>query len=174
MQLVLQRCCQTSWIAMLGVLPPSSNLPCNESPKLLTGMNEGGKRSLFQSAFCRNTGKQVACFRRLRRVSLFLQIYWEQCTRAGAAKPQDARHEGGSAISHARGHLRVSRFARRTTKQRETARSLMFLLPVLPKLQYSWHLWRIVKRKKLLSSIKTANCACKSKYSFMDMFSTAI
>jgi len=39
---------------MLGVLPPSSNLPCNESPKLLTGMNEGGKRSLFHSAFCSN------------------------------------------------------------------------------------------------------------------------
>ena len=28
------------------------------------------------------------------------------------------------AISHARGHLRVSRFARRTTEKRETARSL--------------------------------------------------
>jgi len=42
--------------------------------------------------------------------------------RAGAAKPRDARNEGG--ISHARGHLRVSRFARRTTEKRETARSL--------------------------------------------------
>ena len=29
------------------------------------------------------------------------------------------------AISHARGHLRVSRFARRTTEKRETARSLL-------------------------------------------------
>ena len=28
------------------------------------------------------------------------------------------------AISHARGHLRVSRFARRTTEKRETTRSL--------------------------------------------------
>ena len=28
------------------------------------------------------------------------------------------------AISHARGHLRVSRLARRTTEKRETARSL--------------------------------------------------
>ena len=28
------------------------------------------------------------------------------------------------AISHARGHLRVPRFARRTTEKRETARSL--------------------------------------------------
>ena len=36
---------------MLRVLPPTSNLFCNESPKLLTGMNEGGKRSLFHSAF---------------------------------------------------------------------------------------------------------------------------
>ena len=61
MQLVLQRCCQTSWIAMLRVLPPSSTLPCNESPKLLTGMNKDGKRSLFHSAFCSNIGKQVVC-----------------------------------------------------------------------------------------------------------------
>ena len=30
------------------------------------------------------------------------------------------------ATSHARGHLRVSRFARRTTEKRETARSLSF------------------------------------------------
>ena len=47
--------------------------------------------------------------------------------RARAAKPREARNEGGSpsrAISHARGHLRVSRFARRTTEKRETARSL--------------------------------------------------
>ena len=29
------------------------------------------------------------------------------------------------AISHAHGHLRVSRFARRTTEKRETARSLL-------------------------------------------------
>ena len=28
-------------------------------------------------------------------------------------------------LSHARGHLRVSRFARRTTEKRETARSLV-------------------------------------------------
>ena len=32
--------------------------------------------------------------------------------------------ETSRAISHARGHLRVSRFARRTTETRETARSL--------------------------------------------------
>ena len=47
--------------------------------------------------------------------------------RARAAKPRQAQNEGGSpsrAISHARGHLRVSRFARRTTEKRETARSL--------------------------------------------------
>ena len=30
------------------------------------------------------------------------------------------------AISHARGHVRVSRFARRTTEKRETARSLPY------------------------------------------------
>ena len=34
-----------------------------------------------------------------------------------------ARNEGGS--SHARGHLRFSRFPRRTTEKRETARSLV-------------------------------------------------
>ena len=34
------------------------------------------------------------------------------------------------AISHARGHLRVSRFARPTTEKRETARSL-FLMSIL-------------------------------------------
>ena len=39
------------------------------------------------------------------------------------------------AISHARGHLRVLRFARRTTEKRETARSLVLAwLPVV------WHL----------------------------------
>ena len=32
------------------------------------------------------------------------------------------------AISHARGHLRVSRFVRRTTEKRETARSLTCIL----------------------------------------------
>ena len=32
------------------------------------------------------------------------------------------------AIGHARGHLRVSRFARQTTQKRETARSLLFSL----------------------------------------------
>ena len=34
------------------------------------------------------------------------------------------RAKRGRAISHARGHLRVSRFARRTTEKIETARSL--------------------------------------------------
>ena len=50
---------------------------------------------------------------------------------AGAAKPRDARNEGvplpSRAISHARGHLRVSRFARRTTEKREAARSLVLV-----------------------------------------------
>ena len=31
------------------------------------------------------------------------------------------------AISHARGHLRISRFARRTTEKREAARSLVLV-----------------------------------------------
>ena len=42
-------------------------------------------------------------------------------TRAAIWAPLQAR-----AISLARGHLRVSRFARRTTEKRETARSLYF------------------------------------------------
>ena len=42
----------------------------------------------------------------------------------GAAKLREARNVPSRAISHARGYLRVSRFARRTTEKRETARSL--------------------------------------------------
>ena len=33
---------------------------------------------------------------KLRAVSLFLQIHWGECTLARAAKPRDARNEGGS------------------------------------------------------------------------------
>ena len=33
---------------------------------------------------------------KLRAVSLFLQIQWGECTLARAAKPRDARNEGGS------------------------------------------------------------------------------
>ena len=43
----------------------------------------------------------------------------EAARRAKRGQPLPSR-----AISHARGHLRVSRFARRTTEKRETARSL--------------------------------------------------
>ena len=43
---------------------------------------------------------------------------------ARARELRDAKR--GHAISHARGHLRVSCFARRNTEKRETARSLMF------------------------------------------------
>ena len=43
---------------------------------------------------------------------------------ARARERRDAKR--GRAISHARGHLRVPRFAQRTTEKRETARSLMF------------------------------------------------
>ena len=42
----------------------------------------------------------------------------EAARRAKRGQPLPSR-----AISHARGHLRVSRFARRTTEKRETARS---------------------------------------------------
>ena len=40
------------------------------------------------------------------------------------ARARERRSRPYHAISHARGHLRVSRFARRTTEKRETACSL--------------------------------------------------
>ena len=43
----------------------------------------------------------------------------EAARRAKRGRPLPSR-----AISHARGHLRVSRFAGRTTEKRETARTL--------------------------------------------------
>ena len=41
----------------------------------------------------------------------------------------EAASRANRAISHARGHLRVSRFARRTTEKREAARSLLSRVP---------------------------------------------
>jgi len=40
------------------------------------------------------------------------------------------------AISHARGHLRISRFARRTTEKRETARSLAIRMLTVETLRF--------------------------------------
>ena len=45
-------------------------------------------------------------------------------TRAAAREEKKKVPLLSRAISHARGHLRFSRFARRTTEKRETARSL--------------------------------------------------
>ena len=42
-------------------------------------------------------------------------------------RSRETRETRAAAISHASGHLRVSRFARRTTEKRETARSLLNL-----------------------------------------------
>ena len=53
------------------------------------------------------------------------------------------------AISHARGHLRFSRFARRTTEKRETARSLVHELKI--------------KLLKLLSAVLFYSCS-RSQY----------
>ena len=62
MHLVLQHRCKTSWIAMLRVLPPTSNLACTKSG-LLTGLNMGGKtRNNDFQLRCSNVAKQVACF----------------------------------------------------------------------------------------------------------------
>ena len=41
-----------------------------------------------------------------------------------ARRAKRGRQPPSRAISHVRGHLRVSRFARQTTEKRETARSL--------------------------------------------------
>ena len=41
----------------------------------------------------------------------------------------EAARRANRAISHARGHLRVSRFSRRTTEKREAARSLLSRVP---------------------------------------------
>jgi len=43
---------------------------------------------------------------------------------SGEAARRAKQGRQSRAVSHARGHLRVSRFARRTTEKRETARSL--------------------------------------------------
>ena len=61
-QLVLQHCCKTSWMAMLLVLPPTSNLSCNKSGCWQV-WTWGVKRviSLFNS-FCSNVARQVARF----------------------------------------------------------------------------------------------------------------
>ena len=68
----------------------------------MRGCAEAGPRLVFSEVLgiLGYTNTVFVRFHRLRAVSLFL--------------------------SHARGHLRVSRFARRTTEKRETARSLMF------------------------------------------------
>ena len=44
--------------------------------------------------------------------------------RGSGEAPKRGQPLPSRATSHARGHLRVSRFARRTTEKRETARSL--------------------------------------------------
>ena len=60
-QLVLQYCCKTSWIAMLRVFPPTFK-PVNNLICCKTGLMWVVKRatSLFNS-FCSNIARQVAC-----------------------------------------------------------------------------------------------------------------
>ena len=48
--------------------------------------------------------------------------------RRGAAREEKELSLPSRVISHARGHLRVSRFARLTTEKRETARGLHHIL----------------------------------------------
>ena len=58
-----------------------------------------------------------------REQSLFLFRFSESNARARVRQSRERRLPS-HAISHARGHLRVSRFPRWTTEKRETARSL--------------------------------------------------
>ena len=62
MQLVLQHCCKTSWIAILGVLAPTSNL--SSTNQVVDRFERGWKNpqhTPFHS-FCSNVAKQVAHF----------------------------------------------------------------------------------------------------------------
>ena len=62
MQLVLQHCCRTSWIAMLCVLPPMSNLSCDKSGcRQVWAWVVKHATSLF-NLFCSNVARQVARF----------------------------------------------------------------------------------------------------------------
>ena len=49
----------------------------------------------------------------------------EAARRAKRGRQPENRSLPSRPINHARGHLRVSRFARQTTEKRETARSLV-------------------------------------------------
>ena len=60
--------------------------------------------------------------------SLFFFRFSESNARARERRSRETRETRAAAISHARGHLRVSRFARPTTEKRETARSLPLAL----------------------------------------------
>ena len=59
--------------------------------------------------------------------SLFFFSFSESNALARERRSRETRETRAAAraISHARGHLRVSRFARQTTEKRETARSLV-------------------------------------------------
>ena len=77
---------------------------------------------------------------RLRAVSLFFFRFSKGSARTRERRSRETRETRvaaffvplpSRAISHARGHLRFSRFARRTTEKRETARSLLNTWPHL-------------------------------------------
>ena len=73
--------------------------------------------------------------------SLFFFRFSESNARARERRSRETRETKAAvplpsrAISHGRGHLRVSRFARQTTEKRETARSLIVIHLALTKLQ---------------------------------------
>ena len=58
--------------------------------------------------------------------SLFFFRLSKSGARARERRSRETRQTRAAAISHERGHLRVSRFARRTTEKIETARSLIW------------------------------------------------
>ena len=60
--------------------------------------------------------------------SLFLLRFSESNACARERRSRETRETREAAIGNARGHLRVSRFVRRTTEKRETARSLVVVV----------------------------------------------
>ena len=78
MQLVLQHSCKTNRIAMLLVLPPTSNLSCNTLIKFLTGFEREWSNAQHRYAIHFAAILQdklhvfVACFTELRSTYMFL------------------------------------------------------------------------------------------------------
>ena len=75
-------------------------IQCLETDILLTSLPFHGNQDSSSKApdvvVTRPSKASWGKWNKLRAVSLFLQIQWGECTHARAAKPRDARNEGGS------------------------------------------------------------------------------